>query len=144
MTFSPVPKGWRWTPHSFCQTAGSMAGMRGVETQHKELRELLHGGIRVDVVVDGIALRPPGLGAEVGRQLLVAYLGGAFFRRIGGWLFSLALTAVGGSIRLVVGVGIVVVLHKPHNCDSQPRNPPTLDLTPTREHPVLHGCRAAA
>ena len=26
MMFSPLPKGWRWTPQSFCQTAGSMAG----------------------------------------------------------------------------------------------------------------------
>ena len=47
------------------------------------------------IVVNGIALRPPGLGAEVGRQLLVTGLGGALVRFFGGRLFGLALTAVG-------------------------------------------------
>ena len=60
-----------------------MAGERGVETQRKELRELLHGGIRMGILVDGIALRPPGLGAEVEWQLLVACLGGAVVRLFG-------------------------------------------------------------
>ena len=66
------------------------------------------------------------------RKLLVARLVGAIVRLFGSRLFGLALTAVLGLIRIVVGVGIVVVLHRPHNRDSQPRNPPTLDPTPPR------------
>ena len=90
------------------------------------------------IVVEGIALRPPGLGAEVGRQLLVASLAGAVVRLFGGRLFGgrlfgLALTAVGGLLRRVVGIGIVVVLHKLHYRDSQLRNPPTPDLTPIHD-----------
>jgi hypothetical protein len=36
-----------------------------------------------------------------------------------------------GLIWKVVGVGIVIVLHKPHYDGSQPRNPSALDLTST-------------
>jgi hypothetical protein len=36
-------------------------------------------------------------------------------------------------IRLVVGVGIVVVAHKPRNHDRQPRNHPPFNLTPTHD-----------
>jgi hypothetical protein len=77
--------------------------------------------------VERIALGASSERPESVRKLLVARLIGAV---VG--LFGLALTAVLGLIRIVIGVGIVVVLHKPHDRDSQPRNPPTLDPTPPR------------
>jgi hypothetical protein len=52
----------------------------------------------------------------------------------------LAGGTVRGLTRQLVGVGIVVVLHEPHNDGSQPRNPSALDLTST----PLSVCRIAA
>ena len=82
--------------------------------------------------MERIALGASSERPESVRKLLVARLVGAIVRLFGSRLFGLALTAVLGLIRIVVGVGLVVVLHKPHDRDSQPRNPPTLDPTPPR------------
>ena len=108
-------------------------GAVGVVAQGEVLGEAQHRGIRVAVIVERIALGTPRERPVLGRQLLIARLVGPVVR-----FFALALQAVGGLIRLVVGVGIVVVAHKPRNHDSQPRNPSTFNLTPTRHQPIYH------
>ena len=87
------------------------------------------------VAIDGIALCPPGFGSEFEWLLLIRYFGIALVRNYG-----LAGGTVRGLTRQLVGVGIVVVLHEPHNDGSQPRNPSALDLTST----PLSVCRIAA
>ena len=111
-------------------------GARGIEAQGKELGETPHRWIRMRVIIQRGALSEPREGAQSRRELLVTRLVGSIVL-----LFCLALTAVWGLIRLVVGVGIVVVAHKPRNHDRQPRNHPTFNLTPA---PHLATCRAAA
>ena len=80
-------------------------------------------------IIDGIALASSGFRAEFQRQMLVTCLGGAIVRLIGCRLFDLALTAVGGLIRQVVGVGIVVFAHSPATMTANPATT-YLSLTP--------------
>ena len=101
-----------------------MPGARGVESQDKKPGELLHGWVRVGVVIEGITLRPPGQGTVVQGQLLIAGLVGALRRR-----FGLAGTGVWVLIRLVVGVGVVFAFHSPAIMTANPAthhypNPP--------------------
>src|SRR5690606_38842461 len=97
-----------------------MAGARRVETQHQQFGEALHGGVRVGVVVDGIALRPSGLGAVFGRQFAVAGVGG-FVGRAAVWNFVLLARALRGLVGLVVGVGVFVAFHSPATMTANPQ-----------------------
>lgn len=98
-----------------------VADARGIETQREELGETPHGWIGMRFIIERVTLGAPREGPESGRELLVARLVGAIVR-----LFGLARQTVRGLIRRVVGVGMVVVAHKPRNHDSQPR---TLQLS---------------
>ena len=113
-------------------------GAGRVEMQGEVFGEAQHRGIRVRVIIERIALGASSERPESVRKLLVARLIGAV---VG--LFGLALTAVRALIRIVVGVGIVVVLHRPHNGDSQPA---TLQFSNPRNHVTTAAkrCRAAA
>jgi hypothetical protein len=90
-------------------------------------------------VSDGITLGPSGDGAVFGWELLIACL----VRSLVG-LFGLALAAVRGLIRLVVGVGAVVFAHSSATMAGRPT---TLHF-PTSAHTIIYQnltiCRAAA
>lgn len=109
-----------------------MPGAGRVEMQGEMLGEAQHRGIWVRSVVERIALGGSSKGAQSGRELLVASLVGPLVgcrgfgrRRFGRRRFGIALGAVRGLIRLVVGVGIVVIVHSPA---SMTANPATLQF----------------
>lgn len=67
-----------------------VAGARGVKAQRKESGDLLRGGKRMRVIIDGITLGPSGIGSISVWKLLVGGLVGTLGR-----LFGLALEALG-------------------------------------------------
>jgi hypothetical protein len=88
--------------------------------QGEMFREAQHGGIRVRIVVERIALSETAERAQSVREFLVACLVGTLVR-----LFGLPLTANWGLVRLVVGIGIVVFAH---SCAIITANPATLQF----------------
>jgi hypothetical protein len=81
------------------------------------------------VVIDGITLGLSGDGAVFGWDLLITCL----VRSLVG-LFGLALAAVRGLIRLVVGVGVVVFAY---NSATMAGRPTTLHI-PTSAHTIIY------
>jgi hypothetical protein len=108
-----------------------MAGARGIESQGEELREAFHGRMRVAFVVERIALALAREGAQTGGKMPVGRLPGpgsggrigAFggfgrWRRLGRWrrISGLTRVVVAVIVRLpVVGAGVVLVFHSPHD-----------------------------
>ncbi len=92
------------------------------------LGEAQHRGVGVGIVVERITLCGAREGAQSWRELLVVRLVGSLISGFGGSLgrsfacriFGFALSVVRVLIRLVVGVGTVVVFHSPEIMTANP------------------------